>query len=323
MVLILCQGHTFEMKSYMNPLLYHCLPLYLWHFLTLVWKLRLPSYVRPPLHAPVLAICSSLELKDCASQPHISASNLIFPSLLDHSQCIGIFCTLSNLTKINNSLDPAWPTSQATSLISFEIRLIKSPSNSLPLIPFFCSPIYPFQAGFSRQHNEIALVRVTSDLHIAEHSSQFLILILLKQRLLEQNTSSLLSPFFAWLLGINYHLLLFHSPGPSFFPFFAGPSLFLFPKPLLQNFNISHNFLNLDFGLGWLLHSIGIERGHLMPFSWWLIWLESFQGDFTHVLVALVSTSGSQSSAGFLYLLTPSSSLSTRVTGLYSWKLWL
>lgn len=127
----------------------------------------------------MLSIYSSLELKDCASQPHISASNLIFPSLLDHSQCIGIFCTLSNLTKINNSLDPTWPTSQATSLHSFEIRLIKSPSNSLPLIPFFHSPIYPFQAGFSPQYcNEIALVRVTSDPHIAEHSSQFLTAII-------------------------------------------------------------------------------------------------------------------------------------------------
>lgn len=34
----------------------------------------------------LLCIYLSLELKDCASQPHISASNLTFPSLLDHSQ---------------------------------------------------------------------------------------------------------------------------------------------------------------------------------------------------------------------------------------------
>lgn len=132
-----------------------------------------------------------------------------------------------------------------------------------------------------------------------------------------------MSPFFARFLGINYHLLFFHSTGPSFFLFFAGPSLFLFPKPLLQNFNISHNFLNLDFGFGWLLYSTEIDRGHLMPFSWWLIWFESVQGDCTHVLVALMSISRSQSSAGLLYLLTSSNSLSTRLTGLYPWKLWL
>ena len=43
------------------------------------------------------------------------------------------------------------------SLISFTTRLIKCLSYSLPLIPFFHSPLNPFQEGFCPQHsNEIA-----------------------------------------------------------------------------------------------------------------------------------------------------------------------
>lgn len=185
---------------------------------------------------------------------------------MDHSHGIEIFCSLSNFTKINNSPDPAWPPSYTMSLISFTTRLIKCLSYSLPLIPFFHSPLNPFQEGFCPQHsNEIVCQSHWWPPHC--WTRQSILSSHPPQAAFTRVNQFLILESFLCLISGSKLSLAFSSialTSPFLFP---DPSVFLFPKPLLQNFII----LNLHFGLWWFLHSTGTDRGHLMPFSWWLI----------------------------------------------------
>lgn len=132
------------------------------------------------------------------------------------------------------------------------MRLLKCfPHSPLP-IPFSHSPLNPFQEGFCFQYStEIPCVR-------------FPVTFTLVNTVVNSQSSSYSSSIsyskslsHSWILSLlisGSQLLLALLP-PQLTPLsFAAPSSFMFPKTLLQNFIVSHNILDLDFGLRWLLY---------------------------------------------------------------------